>query len=298
MMLFRRLTKQNKKNLEFKILENLFRFGFLNKRNYIKLLFKKRMGYKCDLFHPVTFNEKLQWLKLNAINPDYTRLADKVKLKEFVREKLGEEYVVPTLGIWNKPEEINFDELPSNYIIKCNHGSGSLFSLLVDETITKEEIITKLKNGLKINYYYHAAEYPYKNIERKIIAEKILLDESGKFPPDYKVYCFNGVPKIILVCIDRFGNPMNNFYDVNWEKLDLQRRYPNCENFKLPSKKILNKLLETATILSESIPFVRVDCYLANNNIYVGEMTFHPLAGCVEFNPPIWDTILGGYLNL
>ena len=292
------------KHAYFRFLEFLFRYKFFNAKTYIKLQFKIRNKYKCNLRSPFTLSEKLQWLKLNQINPEYTQLVDKVKFKEFIKNKIGEEYVVPSLGFWDRVEDIDFANLPNEYFIKCNHGSGKRYTFIVDETTDKKLLIKKLKKGIKCNHFYHGAEYPYKNIEKKIIAEKIMQKETPGgwilriLPDDYKIHCFNGKPQLIQIDQNRFLNHQRNFYNTEWEKLNLKVGYPNFDDFILPAKVLQEKLLSIASELSSGIPFVRIDFYIVDNKIYVGEMTFFPDAGYINFDPPEWDAKLGELLYI
>lgn len=291
------LEQDHMKLRMLRVTEFIFRYGLISKKIFIKLQYRIRMNCKCNLKHPTTLSEKLQWLKLYDVNPTYNRIADKIKFKEYIREKIGEEYVVPTLGVYDDISDINFDTLPDNYVVKCNHGSK--FTYLVDKNVSRMVLIKKLKKALKKNYYYHAAEYPYKDIDRKIIIEPFISDDTSMTAPvDYKIFCLNGSPELIEIDHDRYTFHKRDIYDIEFNKLDVSIKYPVSDIYASISASKLKKLLDIATALSRDIIFVRVDCYIIKDNIYVGEMTFFPDAGFLNFEPKDYDRKLGSLLNI
>ena len=267
---------------------------------YLRRYFRAAMGKELDLEHPQTFNEKCQWLKLHDRKPEYTKMADKIEAKKYVASILGEEYIIPTLGVWDSPDEIDFDALPEQFVLKCNHNSGLGMCICKDKSVLNIKNVKKgLKRGLKQDYYLTGREWPYKNVPRKIIAEQFMKsDESGL--TDYKVHCFNGEPKLILVCKDRFSKTglTEDFFSERWEHLDIRRpTHPNASN-KTAEPEELSEMLTLARKLSENIPFLRVDFYIIEHKVYFSELTFYPASGFEKFVPEEWDSILGSYLQL
>lgn len=261
---------------------------------YLQIMYFLACGKKLDLKHPKTFNEKLQWLKLYNHNPLYTTMVDKVEAKKYVAKKIGEEYIIPTLGVWDEPEDIDFEKLPNQFVLKCNHNSGLGMCICKDKNqLNIEKAKSELKKGLCQNYYKYWREWPYKNIKRKILAEKFMVDESGTELKDYKIFCFDGNPQIIEVDYGRFINHMRNVYDTDWNFIAMQIEFPNDPNHIIARPEKLNEMLALARKLSEGIPHVRVDFYSINDRIYFGELTFFHGSGMEKFNPNEWDERLG-----
>ena len=266
---------------------------------YLKRFYKKKIGKSLNLSNPITFNEKLQWLKLYDRRLEYTQMVDKYEAKEYVGRLIGEKYIIPTLGVWEKFDEIDFESLPNQFVLKCTHDSGGLIickdKQKFDKTLAKEQI----EKSLKRNYYWSGREWPYKNIKPRIIAEKF-MDDNGSEPADYKVHNFNGVPRVILVCCDRFKDSglTQDFYSDTWEHLDVKRpEHPNSiKRIEKPAE--LEEMLELSKILSKDIPFVRTDFYTINNKVYFGELTFYPASGFSAFEPEEYDTIFGNWIKI
>lgn len=271
----------------------------LKDKTYLKLQYKNRMGKELSLEKPQTFNEKLQWLKLYDRNPEYTKMVDKYEVKKYVANIIGEEYVIPTLGVYDKFEDINFETLPNQFVIKCTHDSGGLVICKDKMKLEINEARKKINKSLKRNYYYWGREWPYKNVKPRIIIEKYMEDEINKELVDYKFMCFNGKVKCVFTCTDRFEKDglKVTFFDRNWKKMPFERHYPSSnKNIKKPKNHEL--MLELAEKLSKGIPFVRVDFYEINEKVYFGELTFYPGAGFEEFYPEQWDLKLGKMLEL
>lgn len=266
---------------------------------YLKLLFFNKLGQWPDLDNPKTFNEKLQWLKLYDHKPEYTIMADKVKAKEWVAERIGWEHIIPTLGVWEKAEDVDFDLLPDQFVIKCNHNSGIGMYICKDKSKMNQDLVRKeLAKGLKEDYYAGKLEWPYKNIPRRILAEEFMVDESGFELKDYKIFNFNGEPVLIEVDFDRFSNHRRNIYTPNWEFIDLEIEYPSDSTRKIAKPSCLDKMLKYARILSKGIPHVRTDFYVINDKIYFGELTFYHGAGTDKFSPKEWENKLGNLIIL
>lgn len=267
---------------------------------YLERKFECCMGRPLDLENPQTFNEKLQWLKLYDRNPEYPIMVDKYKVRKYIKEKIGEEYLIPLLGVWDTPDEIDFDALPNEFVLKCNHNSGRGMCICKDKSkLSIEKVKSDLKKGLKQDYYLTGREWPYKDVPRKIIAEQFMKSDAGGLT-DYKVHCFNGEPKIILVCRDRFAETglTEDFFSAEWEHLDLRR--PTHPNAMVPTAKPdeLDHLLELSRILSKDIPFLRVDFYIVEGHVFFSELTFFPASGFERFEPEKWDHVLGDWLKI
>lgn len=249
---------------------------------------------------PTTFNEKLQYLKLYDRRPEYTVMVDKYKARGYIAEKIGEQYLIPLIGVWNDPDEIDFAELPNQFVMKCNHNSGLGMCICKDKAqLNIPKVKKELRKGLKQDYYLTGREWPYKDVPRKIIAEQFLQSDAGGLT-DYKIHCFNGVPKFILVCKDRFTESglTEDFYTTDWEHMAVKR--PKIPNAVAPSAKPekLDEMLSLAAKLSENIPFLRVDFYIVDNKIYFSELTFFPASGFEKYEPEEWDKIFGDWLVL
>lgn len=284
-------------------LNYMTRIGLTNRISDEKFLNMKYKGifYKTlNISQPLSFNEKLQWLKLYDRKPLYTVMVDKYKVREYVAEKIGEQYLIPLLSVWNSPNEIDFAALPDKFVLKCNHNSGTGMCICTDkEKLDINKVTRELKRGLKENYYLLHREWPYKDVSRKIIAEQYMKSDAGGLT-DYKIHCFNGEPKLILVCKDRFIETglTEDFFSEEWEHLDIRRpSHPNAVN-SIPKPEELSQMLMLAKTLSEGIPFVRVDFYIIDHKIYFSELTFFPAAGFEKFIPDKWDRILGDWLEL
>lgn len=264
----------------------------------LKYWFRKTFGYKLDLKHPKTFNEKLQWLKIYNRNPQYTDLVDKIKVKDYVKNIIGEQYLIKTLGVWNKFDDISFDSLPNKFVLKCNHDSGSVVICKDKSSFDMDTARKILTRALKENFYYRGREWPYKNVERKIFAEEYIDAKNGELT-DYKFMCFDGKVKLIFTCTDRFsGDGLKvTFFDREWNKMPFERHYPSDRN-DIPKPECLDTMIEFAERLSADIPTVRIDFYENNKNIYFGEITFFPGGGMEEFNPEEWDLEIGKWVVL
>lgn len=304
-MNFQKFLEKGKKYLlspqyRFLIQANLGVYYNMPDEKFLSRMFQILMNQELSLEHPKTFNEKLQWLKLYNRKTSYTTMVDKYKVREYIRERLGEKYLIPLLGVWNNPEEIDFDILPNQFVLKCNHNSGLGMSICKDKVLFDFAKAKKdLRRGIRENYYQKNREWPYKDVPRKIIAEQYMKSDAGGLT-DYKIHCFNGEPKLILVCKDRFLETglTEDFFSINWEHLDIRR--PKHPNASAPIKKPeeLDEMLRLAAILSKDIPFLRVDFYIVDHKIYFSELTFYPASGFDKFVPEIWDNILGDWLKL
>lgn len=265
---------------------------------YLRLIFKYAVGYKLCLSNPRTFNEKLQWLKLYDRNPAYTQMVDKYKVRKYITDKIGKEYLIPLLGVWDKPEDIDFNILPNQFVLKCTHDSGTVIICKDKSKFDIGDAKNKLKKYLKRNFYYGGREWPYKNVKPRIIAEKYMVDESGYELKDYKIFNFNGKAKIISVDFDRFIKHKRNLYTTDWNFVEAQIQYPADGSIYIDKPKELKKMLELATILSAGIPHVRTDFYSINDRIFFGELTFYNGSGFSRFNPKSFGEEMGKWISL
>jgi len=267
---------------------------------FLRLKYRQKMGRSLHLRNPKTFNEKIQWLKIHDHNPEYIKMVDKYEVKKYVAEKIGKQYIIPTYGVWDRFEDIDFDSLPERFVLKCTHDSGGIVICNDKADLNIDEVREKLNNCLQSNYYWYGREWPYKNLKPRIIAEKYMSDKPDKDLIDYKFMCFNGEPQIVLVCSDRFGlvGLHEDFYDINWQHLSISRPdHPNSDNgFTKPL--CFDEMLEIAKDLAKDIPFVRIDLYDVKGKPYFSEITFYPLSGWEAFIPDEWDYKLGLCLKL
>lgn len=269
----------------------------LSDRLYLKLYAFSR-DFKLDIEHPKTYNEKLQWLKLYNRKDEYTRMVDKYEAKGYIADKVGSEYVVPLLGVWDNPDDIDFEKLPDRFVLKCNHNSGLGMVICTEKSALDINGVKKLlRKGLKENYYHHNREWPYKNVKRKIIAEEYLQNESDECLTDYKFFCFNGEPKFMYRSMDNAREPYTDFFDMDYNKLDMRMRDPNSK-IHLSRPENFERMKQLARILSEGIPHVRVDFYEVEGKVYIGELTFFHCGGFAKIYPEEWMNILGDWIKL
>lgn len=281
---------------------------WMDDKTFLKLRYRASFGKKLNLEHPVTFNEKLQWLKLYNRMPEYTIMVDKVKAKDYVAKLIGAEHIIPTLGVWDSPDEIDFDSLPNQFVLKCNHNSGLGMCICRDKsTLDISEVKKALWKGLKEDYYLQGREWPYKNVPRKILAEKYMVDSEydkkaiGKEDlqelTDYKFFCFGGEPFMMYVSHDHAEHATTDFFDMNYKLLPIRMKDPNSENPPAYPKEF-EEMKQYARMLSKNIPHLRVDFYVINHHVYFGEMTFFHNAAFSPVKPASWEIKLGNMINL
>ncbi len=283
-----------------KFLLNQFAFLFSDKY-FLKLKYFLIMGKQLNLNSPKSFNEKLQWLKLNDKKYFYTQLADKVEAKKYVANIIGENYIIPTLGIYNRFEDIDFDELPNQFVLKCTHDSGGVVICTNKNAFNFISAKKKINKHLKINPYYSTREFPYKNIKPRILAEKFIFDKKSQDLLDYKFMVFNGKIRSLFVTSQKnMKTEMKvDFFDKNWKHLPFKRHYSNSELI-IPKPNLFTEMKQLAEELASKIkaPFISVDFYEVNNQIYFGEITFYPGGGWERFSPEKWDYTFGGWIDL
>ena len=276
--------------------------GYLNwlpDKEYLKLMYRLKVGRKLHLDNPKTFNEKLQWLKLYNRKEFYSSLVDKYEVRQYVKKKVGEQYLVPIFGVWDKFDDIDFNMLPKKFVIKCTHDSGGVIICKDKDKLNMTEARNKIQRCLDRNFYYWGREWPYKNVKPRIIVEQYLEDESGDEIKDYKFMVFNGKVKCSFVCSERYSEEglAVDFYDLNWNKMPFMRKYRNSDKV-IEKPKNYEKMIELAEKLSVDMIFDRIDFYEINGNIYFGEITLYPGGGFEKFIPGKYDTILGEMLEI
>lgn len=247
---------------------------------YTRLKFKRNLKYWPDLKNPKTFNEKLCWLKLHHRDSMMSIMVDKADAKKYVADILGEEYIIPTYGVWERVEDIDFDSLPKQFVMKGTHDSGRVIVCADKDTLDVGKARNEMQLSLNRDFYAITREWPYKNVPHRIIAEKFIQQSDGGLT-DYKFFCFNGHVDCVMVCLDRhIGDTKFYFFDKDWNFLRLNKRGVAApEGFNLPRPDGIDKMFEIASVLSQGQPFVRVDLYNVNGKIYFGELTFYPDGG-------------------
>lgn len=279
------------------LLEKEFVARLFSDKLYLKLKYRLVMKKKLNLDNPQTFNEKLQWLKLYDRKPEYTKMVDKYDVREYISEKIGEEYLIPLLGVWDSFDDIDFDKLPNQFVLKCTHDSGGLVICKDKSQLDVSEARKKINKCLKRNYFWKNREWVYKNVNPRIIAEKYMVDESGTELKDYKLFCFNGEPKTLFVATDRPHDTKFDFFDMEFNHLPFTNGHPNAtKEIKRPEG--LSEMTELARKLSEGMKQVRIDFYDINGKVYFGEITFFHWSGMVPFEPEEWDSTLGEWIGL
>lgn len=274
-------------------------FKFVSDETCLKILYHMYFGKKLDLNKPQSFNEKLQWLKLYDRKPEYTKMVDKFEVKEYVSDIIGREHVIPTIGVWDNFDDIDFNYLPEQFVLKCTHDSGGLVIVSDKSKFDKASAKKKIDKCMKRQFFYTGREWPYKQVKPRIIAEQYMNDGSGELK-DYKIFVFGGEPKITLVCSERFSQQglREDFFDENWCLYPFKRpEHPNSGKH-IDKPNCYDQMMCFAKKLSKDIPFVRTDFYEINGKVYFGEITFYPASGFSPFVPEEWDYKLGEWLEL
>lgn len=276
-------------------------FRFIPDRTYLKIMYRLRMKRKLDLDNPKTMNEKIQWLKLYNRKCEYTTMVDKYSAKKYVADIIGENHIIPTIGIWNYFEDIDFSKLPDQFVLKCTHDSGGVVICKDKTKLDIKNTRKKITQSLNSNFYWVFREWPYKNIEPRIIAEEYITDspESEEFT-DYKFYCFSGEVDCVLVCLDRnIGDAKFYFFDKEWNLKRYNQRGLNApENFTIPKPKLMDEMFRIAEKLSQGHVMIRVDLYCTDKQVYFGELTFFPQSGFDSKRLPQSDLMFGDKINL
>lgn len=275
---------------------------WMSDKYFLRVLWKQIMGYPLNLNNPQTFNEKLQWMKLYDRNPLYTTLVDKHMVKQWVADRIGAEYVIPTLAVYDSVDEIDVSKLPNKFVLKCNHDSGGLVICKNKSYFNLESAKSRLSQAYNHNFYLDYREWPYKHIDKKIIAEEYLEDSA--FPggiPDYKFFTFDGKVVALFVATDRNKEKEEvkfDFYDSNFHLLNIKNVHPNSSSPVLEPPKCFFEMKRLACKLSTGIKQARIDFYEVGGRCYFGEITFFHGAGFMPFSPMEFDLYLGGFIKL
>lgn len=279
------------------IVSLLKKVKFLPPNIYIPIQYESVTKQKLNLKNPKTFNEKIQWYKIYYRSPIFRQLADKYQVRDYVTEKVGEQYLNELLGVYKNPSEIDFERLPEKFVLKCVHGSG--FNLIVKDKsrLNIEATCKQLRKWQKKKFYNKGKEWSYKNLEPLIVAEKFLTDRNGALN-DYKFFCFNGDIKFIQVDLERKINDYRCYYDTIWNKLPFYTEKNPFFEGEVEKPENLEDMIHVVKELSKGIPFVRVDLYSVNNKTIFGEMTFYPTNGTKAFLPLEYNRIIGDYFIL
>ena len=278
--------------------------------HYPRLIKNDELYLKWDFYHGIgrwpelafekeekmSFNEKINWLKIHYRNSLMTKLVDKYEVKEWVKEHCPDVKIIPTIGVWERFDDIDFNELPDKFVLKCTHDSGGLVICKDKSTLDMNAAKKKIERSLKRDFSIRHRELPYKDVPPRIIAEEYMVDESGIQLKDYKYFCFNGEPKMVLIVSDRECGIRDDFFDMNFKHLPFKRGGAWSNNIKKPEN--FEKMIEYAKQLSREFPFARVDFYNIKGSVYFGEITFFPAAGVVPFDPEEWDYKIGKWLKL
>lgn len=274
-------------------------FKYLPDKTYLKLIYRCITGNKLNLKNPQSFNEKIQWLKLYNRKPEYTKMVDKYSVREYIKNTIGEEYLIPLIGVWDNADDIDFDSLPNQFVLKCTHDSGGIVICNDKSNLNVNEAKETMNKYLHRNFYSLHREWPYKNIKPRIIAEKLMVDESGYELKDYKFFAFDGQIKALFVATGRNSADETCFtyFDRDFNRIPLTNGHPNSSK-QIVKPANFEKMITVAEKLSEGIPHVRVDLYNINGKIYFGEMTFFHWSGFKEFEPEKYDKIFGDWITL
>ena len=273
---------------------------FIPNKEYLEIAYYLNTGRKLNLNNPIYYTEKLQWLKLNYNNPNLSYLVDKYAVKDFVSSIIGQQYIIPTIGVYDRFEDINFDELPKQFVIKCTHDSGGIVICKDKNHLDYLNAKQKIEKCLRRDYYFAGREMAYKNVPHKILIENYLEDDITKELRDYKFFCFDGKVKLMFVASDRQKENEDtkfDFFDMNFNHLNITNGHPNSKcHIEKPTK--FMEMVKLAEQLSIGFPHVRCDFYEVNGKVYFGEMTFFHHSGFVLFEPEKWEKQMGSYINL
>ena len=273
--------------------------GYLNYTSdkwYLSRIYKEHIGEKLNLDNPITYNEKIQWIKLYDRKTEYIKRVDKYEVRNFVKDKIGEEYLIPIIGIYNSVEEIQWDKLPNKFVLKCTHSSHANIICLDKEKLDIEHSKKLLRGWMNNNLFWFGREWAYKDVPPRIICEEF-MDNNGKEIDDFKVMCFNGEPRLIQHHQNRTENHTLDFYDKNWNKTTIAQGVPTSSNITHRPEK-LNEMLDISRSLAENTYFSRIDLYYINNKIYFGEITYYPTSGLTPFDNKKDDILIGSWINL
>ena len=284
----------------FSFLDHRGMFDFLDDKLYLELSYRAVFGKKLDLVNPKTYSEKLQWLKLYDHRPEYSSMVDKYEVKRYVSERIGAEHVIPTLGVWDSFDQIDFSLLPNQFVLKCTHDSGGLVICKDKESFDVRKAENKIRKSLQHNYFLSGREWPYKNVKPRILAETYMEDPEDMELRDYKFFAFDGEVKALFIATDRGDQSKEtkfDFFDADFVHLPLTNGHPNAQ--KCPHKPAcFDEMKHYASLLSKDIPQARIDFYEVRGKVYFGEITFCHWSGFKPFDPPEWDLRFGEWIKL
>ena len=282
----------------------LAKLGLKNKdpdEKYLSHLFQAHMGVHLNLDEPKTFNEKIQWLKIHDRKASYTKMVDKYEVKKYVSSIIGPSYIIPNYGVWDSFKEIQFNNLPNQFVLKCTHDSNSVFICNDKSKFNYKKIEEAINKRLKTNHFLRGREWAYKDVKPRIIAEKLLIDPVRPVLTDYKIFCFDGVPQLIMTANgsrDDESSLNRRMYDLDWNLMNIGLHGKDPLSNAEEKPVVLPQMLEISRKLSKGIPLLRVDLYVIETRIFFGELTFYHSCGFEEFVPNIWDSKLGEMIHL
>lgn len=273
-------------------------FRFVPTKLMVKIQFRLVMKKKLNLDNPTTWNEKIQYIKVYDHNAIYPSLVDKYEVRNYIKNKIGSEYLIPIYGVYNKITDVDFTKLPNQFVIKCTHDSGSVRIIRNKKDMDLYEVIKFFNKKMKRNYYYHSREWAYKNVRPRIIIEKLMEDNESEYLRDYKFFCFGGNPKYIQIDYDRFSNHTRNVYEINGNKINSDLMHPRNLNNDLKIDDNIREMIGLCSIISPCNAFSRIDFYLINNHIYFGEITLYHGSGYEFFSDDRYNELFGNLIDL
>lgn len=275
-------------------------FNWIPDKTYLKIAFRLNVRKKLDLDNPVGYNQKLQWIKINDRRPEYIKMVDKYEAKELVGKTIGYQYIIPTLGVWDRFEDIDFNSLPEKFVLKCTHDSGGLVICKSKDELDFKQARKRIDKCLRRNYYWQGREWPYKGVKPRIIAEQYMEDVETHDLRDYKFFAFDGIVRALFVATERQRQGEEtkfDFFDAEYNHLDIKHGHPNADSIPAkPSR--FDEMKELASQLSKGYPQLRVDFYEVNGKVYFGELTLFHHGGLVPFEPEKWDNIFGDWITI
>ncbi len=289
------------KNYRFLVNANHGLYNYMSDKKYLKRKFYAQNKVKLNLDNPLTFNDKLNWLKLYDRNDEYIKMVNKYTAKQWISDRIGDKYIIPTIGVWEKVSDINFDELPQQFVIKCTHASGANIICTNKSKLDIRKLKKKLNKWMRKNWFWYGREWPYLNCKHQIIVEKFMVDDNDNTgdsaTTDYKFFCFNGEPKVMYISKDKSHDPRTDFFDMNFNHLPIVIKDPNSD--KLPEKPDqFEEMIELSKKLSVGFRHIRIDFYVFNSKIYVGELTFYHCSGFSIIKPYEWNVKMGEWISI
>lgn len=271
--------------------------SFIPDEPYLKMVYRIKTGKRLNLNNPKTFSEKLNWLKVNDVHPEYTKLVDKLAVRDYVNKIMGRDMFFPLYGTWEHYSDIDFDKLPDQFVLKCTHDSGSVKVVNDKSQINHKELEDFFEGRIKLNPFVLGREYPYKNVKPMIMAEKYMVPEGESDINDYKFFCFNGKPELMFIATERSDDCKFDFYDMDFNHLDIENIHPNSDK-PIAKPECFEEMKELAVKLSQGFRFVRLDLYEIQGQIYFGEYTFFHGGGFWPFKPDKYEAEYGDLINL